>query len=126
MWQCPNCSEPIEDTFDVCWQCGTGRDGSRPVDLAAENPPQEPDGRLLNERLVEVCSASDLIEAEAICGALEEAGIRAKVVGEGPGVAAGGLPIVEEVAPQVWVREEDAARAQEVIGRWRETHPRRY
>lgn len=24
-WTCPNCSEPIEAQFDVCWKCGTER-----------------------------------------------------------------------------------------------------
>jgi len=24
-WRCPNCSEPIEAQFDVCWKCGAER-----------------------------------------------------------------------------------------------------
>lgn len=27
MWQCPKCHEESEETFDVCWCCGTSRDG---------------------------------------------------------------------------------------------------
>ena len=27
-WHCPNCRESIEPSLDVCWQCGTARDGS--------------------------------------------------------------------------------------------------
>jgi hypothetical protein len=30
MWKCPKCSEPVEDSFDSCWNCGTGKDGSPP------------------------------------------------------------------------------------------------
>jgi len=28
MWDCPRCGEELEDTFEACWNCGTGRDGS--------------------------------------------------------------------------------------------------
>ena len=28
MWQCPKCKEKLEDSFDVCWNCGTSRDGT--------------------------------------------------------------------------------------------------
>jgi len=27
MWQCPRCREEIEEAFDVCWACGTSREG---------------------------------------------------------------------------------------------------
>jgi hypothetical protein len=27
MWQCTKCRESIEDSFDVCWSCGTSKDG---------------------------------------------------------------------------------------------------
>jgi hypothetical protein len=27
MWQCTKCRESIEDSFDVCWNCGTSREG---------------------------------------------------------------------------------------------------
>jgi len=30
MWKCPKCSESVEDSFDSCWNCGTGKDGSPP------------------------------------------------------------------------------------------------
>ena len=28
MWKCPKCQEKIEDTFTVCWNCGTSQDGT--------------------------------------------------------------------------------------------------
>src|SRR5262245_51819712 len=28
MWQCVKCRERVEDSFDVCWNCGTSRDGT--------------------------------------------------------------------------------------------------
>jgi len=27
MWKCPQCSEEVEEDFDVCWNCGTDREG---------------------------------------------------------------------------------------------------
>jgi hypothetical protein len=27
MWQCAKCREDVEDTFQVCWNCGTSSDG---------------------------------------------------------------------------------------------------
>jgi len=28
-WQCTKCLEDLEETFDVCWNCGTTRDGQK-------------------------------------------------------------------------------------------------
>jgi hypothetical protein len=30
MWKCKKCGKQIEDNFDACWKCGTGKDGSPP------------------------------------------------------------------------------------------------
>ena len=27
MWICPKCRESVEEDFDVCWKCGTTREG---------------------------------------------------------------------------------------------------
>jgi hypothetical protein len=27
MWQCPKCQSKVDDSFDVCWSCGTTPDG---------------------------------------------------------------------------------------------------
>ncbi len=137
MWQCPNCGEQIDDEFDACWKCGTAQDGTRAADFHAEpNDPAVPDrgadpeppaeseeerqsDRMLHERLVEVCSAGNIVEADGLCELLEEAGIHARVVGEGFGVAAAGLALGEAVSPRIWVYERDLARAREVIDQWR-------
>jgi len=29
MWPCPECDEAIDDTFDVCWNCGTDQAGNK-------------------------------------------------------------------------------------------------
>lgn len=28
MWRCSKCGEEVEDDFDVCWNCQTGKDGA--------------------------------------------------------------------------------------------------
>ena len=28
MWECSKCHESIEDGFDICWSCGTSKDGT--------------------------------------------------------------------------------------------------
>jgi hypothetical protein len=28
MWNCPNCAEGLNDAFEVCWSCGTTKDGT--------------------------------------------------------------------------------------------------
>ena len=27
MWKCNSCQESVEDSYDVCWNCGTSKDG---------------------------------------------------------------------------------------------------
>ena len=43
MWQCVKCREKLEDSFDVCWNCGTSKDGVEDPDFrkADEVPPEE-------------------------------------------------------------------------------------
>jgi len=42
MWDCTGCGEKHEDTFDICWNCGTPKDGgtdpSRERSVAEEGP----------------------------------------------------------------------------------------
>ena len=33
MWQCMKCRQEVEDNFDVCWNCGTSRDGTEDPDF---------------------------------------------------------------------------------------------
>ena len=36
MWPCPNCTEQVDDQFDVCWNCGTAKDGTTDPDFRVE------------------------------------------------------------------------------------------
>ena len=67
-----------------------------------------------DDRIVEVFSAANVVEAHSLLARLEEAGIAAQVVGESLGNAAGWLP-ASDTAPRIWVRQADEARAREVI-----------
>lgn len=41
MWNCPACSESIEDNFEVCWNCKTSKDGVPPEDSIPDELPKE-------------------------------------------------------------------------------------
>jgi hypothetical protein len=68
-----------------------------------------------SDRIVEVYSAANGLEAHSLRAALTDKGIRAQVVGETLGTAAGDLPLGDATAPKIWVREGDAGRAREII-----------
>ena len=36
MWRCPKCRETVGKSFEVCWQCGTSRDGLENPDFPVE------------------------------------------------------------------------------------------
>lgn len=70
------------------------------------------------DRIVEVYSAANVIEAQELCAVLEEEAIQTQIVGDQLGNAAGCLPLGEVLEPRIWVRESDAKRAQEIIEEW--------
>ncbi len=35
MWKCAKCGEQIEDGFQACWKCGSGKNGTPPLDQQA-------------------------------------------------------------------------------------------
>ena len=43
MWKCPKCHESVEDDFDVCWSCGTARDGTEDPSFRAAEKSDGPD-----------------------------------------------------------------------------------
>lgn len=40
MWKCPHCGEQVDHNFELCWNCGTTRDGSERVDVTPESEGQ--------------------------------------------------------------------------------------
>jgi hypothetical protein len=111
MWQCRNCGEQVAENLDVCWNCRNGREAA----VDAESRVEPPD----RVRIVELCSAANMIEANMLCNLLEESGIKAQVAGEVLGNAAGGLPCGEPIAPRIWVGEGEVVRARQIVSRWR-------
>lgn len=47
MWYCGKCRESVEDSFDVCWNCGTSKDGVEDLAFQKTAVPDAPseDGR---------------------------------------------------------------------------------
>jgi hypothetical protein len=68
--------------------------------------------------VVEVYSAANSVEAYAVANALEEAGIKAQVVGDVSEMWAGGLTLGHPPNPKVWVRKEDEVRARDIVIEW--------
>jgi hypothetical protein len=94
MWQCPKCKSKVDDSFDVCWSCGTTPDGIKDPDfVSADDADPIPDEVPLKGTdfddpiaeiagtpqpgLVECYMAGDTIEAKFIADQLMEQGIQA-------------------------------------------------
>ena len=71
--------------------------------------------------LVEVYSAADIAEAHFLQSMLENAGIKARVVGD---TLSGMVPVGEENAPRVWVFQPDEAVARELLAEYERVHRR--
>ena len=69
-------------------------------------------------KIVEVYGARTDWEAHLVRGLLEDAGIKARIVGEMLKGAAGELPLGATIAPRVWVFEKDEAGARAIIEEW--------
>jgi hypothetical protein len=67
MWHCTKCRESLEDSFNVCWSCGTSKEGvedpsfqraedvaATPIDIAAEpRPPTATPAAGLTEHVIQ-------------------------------------------------------------------------
>jgi hypothetical protein len=130
MWRCPKCQSKVDDSFEVCWSCGTSADGVEdPTFLTADEtePIEDPDpgldakfddalgdfaGTPLPD-LVECYAASDTIEAKFIADRLMEQGIPALAYHHNIDMVMGGVqPSLWGYGPKVRIRPEDLPRAQ--------------
>lgn len=71
--------------------------------------------------LIEVYSAADIAEAHFLQSMLEDAGIKARVVGD---TLSGLPPLGEMIAPRVWVFQPDEACARELLAEYERVHRR--
>jgi hypothetical protein len=72
-----------------------------------------------NSEIVEIYSAANSFEAHALANALIEAGIKARVVGDFLGAAAGGLAVGAPISPRIWVMKDEEIRALELLEQWK-------
>ena len=73
MWQCPGCGEQMEDTFDACWRCGMGSDGTAATDFHAQSDDPEasaPDPEAENTGAADGEGLTRLEIAELVCKAV--------------------------------------------------------
>jgi hypothetical protein len=130
MWRCPKCRSKVDDSFEVCWSCGTTPDGIEdPNFVTADEADPIPDEELPEMTdvddpladfagtpmpdLVECYMAGDTIEAKFIADQLMEEGIPAIADKININMAMGGLqPLMWGYGPKVRVRQDDLPRAQ--------------
>ena len=94
MWQCPKCRSSVDDSFEVCWSCGTTSDGVEDPNFVTADeaePIQDeelPEGTEVDDPLADFAgtplpdlvacyTASDAAEAKFIADELMEQGIPA-------------------------------------------------
>jgi hypothetical protein len=127
MWRCPNCRKEVDDSFGVCWACGTTPDGIEDPDFVtadeadriddelAEKKPQFDDslddfaGTLIPD-LVDCYAANNVTEAAFIANQLKELGIRAIAESRDANLSAGLW--TPENGPKVRVQPQDLYRVQ--------------
>jgi len=130
MWRCPKCRSKVDDSFEVCWSCGTTADGIEDPNFVtadeADPIPDEkiPEGTEVDDpladfagtpmpALVECYMAGNTIEAKFIADQLMEQGIPAIADKVDINLTMGGLqPQMWGYRPKVRVREDDLPRAQ--------------
>jgi Putative prokaryotic signal transducing protein len=129
MWSCPKCHSRVDDTFEVCWSCGTTADGIEDpsfvtADDAEPIPDEElPEGTEVDDpladfagtplpNLVDCYMAANTIEAKFIADRLMEEGIPAIADKIDVNMVMGGLqPTMWGYGPKIRVREDDLPRA---------------
>ena len=139
MWDCPKCHAKVDPSFEVCWQCGTSRDGvedpsfisadeTGPIDDPVRDHPlttpdvafQELSGIPLSE--LTVCyEAYNLVEAKFLADQLIEAGIPAI----SNAIDDNAIYLALE-RPRIYVRSEDHDRARVWLEEFEERRKREH
>ncbi len=120
MWNCSKCGEKVEDDFDVCWSCGTTKEGTPSPDFVPEQDGvmgeqayQVQQAAQREENLVTVATFGNAPEAHMVRSRLEAEGIHAFVMDDLAATTWGFVNSMDGV--QLQVPEKDAARASKVI-----------
>jgi len=140
MWTCQKCRSTVDDTFEVCWSCGTTIDGVEdpdfetadeqgpiddPLDTLSGKESFVPDdefGEPTYPELISCYMAMDTIEAQWLAEQLRAEGIPALADKHDLGSMIGGWsPALFQNGPCVRVRPQDLANAR----RWVEAYEKR-
>jgi hypothetical protein len=130
MWSCTRCRAKVDNAFEVCWSCGTSRDGEEdPAFIRAddavsvEDPPSNWDQKLGDDPELAVAEpwraecywAGNAFEAMFVAGQLVNEGIRATADALDFRIVFAGLfgfvPAGPYFGPRVRVFAEDLPRA---------------
>jgi hypothetical protein len=125
MWTCPKCQSKVDPAFEVCWKCGTSREGvedptfvpaddAGPIEDPAYDPIAEPRAAepigvaaAPGEELVVCYQAYSLMEAKFLADQLTEQGIPAMSDTQDMQDSLG----VWDGNPRVYCKEDDLPRA---------------
>jgi hypothetical protein len=139
MWRCPKCQSKVDDSFEVCWSCGTTPEGVEDPDFVTadeaepiEDPPADLDPDMDDSsddfagtpwpELVECYMAANPIEAKFVADQLTAEGIPAIADRQDINMVMGGFqPQMWGYGPKVRIRPKDLPRAQA----WLEDYERR-
>jgi hypothetical protein len=125
MWRCSKCHSTVDDSFEVCWSCGTSADGVEDPSFVAADLAEPiaiehvPEGTDVDDPLadfagtpmpdlVECFMASNTIEAKFIADQLMEQGIPAIADKLDINLVMGGFrPEMWGYGPKIRVRKDD-------------------
>ncbi len=123
MWRCPKCHSEVNDSFEVCWSCGTTPEGIEDPNFVtadeagqvAGKAPESDDSLedfagIPSPDFVECYMASNTTEAAFIANQLKEQGIPASADSRDGNLSAGVWK--PEYGPKVHVRPKDLSLAQ--------------
>jgi hypothetical protein len=130
MWNCPKCRAKVDDSFEICWSCGTSRDGeedpafARADDDAADHDPPSKRDPKHGDHLEIAVAEPQVAECYWACDALEGMFVANQLVTEGIPATAddrdlrivfagffGLVPAGPYFGPRVRVLAEDLPRA---------------
>jgi len=127
MWRCPSCRKDVDDSFGVCWACGTTPDGIEDSNFVTADEADRIDGEVAEKKtqfddsfdgfagtlvrdLVECYTAKNTTEAAFIANQLVERGFKAVADSRDGNLSAGVWK--PEYGPKVRVQPGDLYRVQ--------------
>lgn len=117
MWTCPKCGEGVEDDFEICWSCGSNREGQQSPDFVPEREGVMSDAAYESAQaargdqdFVTVAIFARAPEAHMARSRLEAEGIHAYVMDE-LATTTLGFPTLDGVPLQVAPQDLERARA---------------